>query len=226
MQQLSAFRHVFIHGGGRRGHDAWPHSDAASGDFVSFEPDSTVAEQVATLLAAYAGTRVLLYAHSLGAVPAVLAAASGELDVAGLVLAEPALYDIVRGEAVIERHIGIVTEARAQADEGNLRGFWAVFRPLMFGGPFDPELWEAERATAQRWAASNVPWGHGIRSEMIAGIPTLIVTGGWNDEYETIARALERQGARRIVLEGAAHRPQDLPGFAPTVEEFDHELMA
>lgn len=129
--------------------------------------------------------------------PAVLAAASGELDVAGLVLVEPALYDIVRGEAVIERHVGIVTEARAQADEGDLRGFWAILRPLMFGGPFDPELWDAERAAAQRWAASNVP-----------------------------SRALTEFGAGHHVLTGAEHRPQDTSVLATTVERFETSLTA
>jgi pimeloyl-ACP methyl ester carboxylesterase len=220
MQHLSALRRVFIHGAGRRGVDAWPLSDAADGDFVSFEPGSSIQDQVATLVESYSGTRVLLHAHSLGAVPAVLAAASDRLDVAGLVLVEPALYDIARGAEEIERHIAIVTEARAQAEAGNLQGFWAIFRPLMFGAAFDAEGWDAEHAAARRWASSNVPWGHGVRAGMITGIPTLVVTGGWNDEYETIALALTPRGARHVVMEGATHRPQDLPDFAPAVEEF------
>jgi len=224
MQQLPASRRVFIHGAGRRGIDAWPTSDAADGDFVSFAPGSTIPEQVATLIDSYSDARVVLHAHSLGAVPAVLAAASDRLDVEGLVLVEPALYDIARGEHAIERHIAIVTEAREQAAEGELQGFWAIFRPLMFGVGFDVERWATERAAAERWASSNVPWGHGVRGGMITGIPTLVITGGWNDEYETIARALARRGAQHDVLAGAAHRPQDLPGFAPLVEEFTHSL--
>ncbi|MGM7697040.1 hypothetical protein [Microbacterium sp. A84] len=39
-----------------------------------------------------------------------------------------------------------------------------------------------------------------------------------------IARILTENGARQVVLEGAAHRPQDLPGFAPAVEEFERTL--
>ena len=224
MQQLPALRRVFIHGAGRRGRDAWPLADAADGDFVGFEPGSTIQHHVATLVDSYSDTRVLLHAHSLGSVPAVLAAASGRLDVAALVLVEPALYDIARGEHAIERHIAIVTEARAQAAEGELQGFWAIFRPLMFGEAFDSESWDAERAAAQRWASSNVPWGHGVRAGMITGIPTLVVTGGWNDEYETIALTLTRYGARHVVLEGAVHRPQDLPVFASAVDEFTHSI--
>jgi len=219
-------RRVFIHGAGRSGQDAWPLSDGTNADFVSFAPGSTISEQVATLIAAYSATRVLLHAHSLGAVPAVLAAASDRVDVAGLVLVEPALYDIARGEAPIERHIATVTEARAQAEIGDLQGFWAIFRPLMFDAPFDADRWDAERTAAQRWATSNVPWGHGVRVHMMAGIPTLVVTGGWNDEYEIIARELTRNGARHVVLDGAAHRPQDLPGFLPAARAFTLSLTS
>ncbi|MDP3952728.1 alpha/beta fold hydrolase [Microbacterium sp.] len=224
MQQLPALRRVFIHGAGRRGRDAWPLADAADGDFVSFEPTSSIQDQVSTLIDSYSGARVMLHAHSLGAVSAVLAAASGRLDVAGLVLVEPALYDIARGKDTIERHVGIVTEARGQAGVDNLRAFWGMFRPLMFGEAFDAELWDAEHAVAQRWAASNVPWGHGVRVGMITGIPTLVVTGGWNDEYELIARTLAESGAEHLVLDGATHRPQDLPGFASVVKEFERRL--
>ncbi|MDQ0645364.1 hypothetical protein [Microbacterium murale] len=226
MQPLPAPRRVFVHGAGRRGQDAWPHSDAVDGDFVSFESGSRIQDQVEVLIDAYSGGRILLHAHSLGAVPAVLAAASGRLDVDGLILVEPALYDIARGEVAIERHIAIVTEARARAEIDDLQGFWAIFRPLMFGGAFDAGRWDAERAAARRWAESNVPWGHGVRGGVISGIPTLVATGGWNEEYETIARVLSEHGGRHVVLDGANHRPQDLPGFASTVEEFERSLEA
>lgn len=225
MQQLPGVRRVFIHGAGRRGQAAWPLSDAADEDFVSFETSSSIPDQVEALIDAHSEMPVLVHAHSLGAVPAVLAAASGRLDIAGLVLVEPALYDIARGAEAVERHVAIVTEARAQADDGNLRGFWAIFRPLMFGEGVDAGRWEAEREVAQRWASSNVPWGHGVRAPMIDGIPTLVATGGWNDEYETIAGVLAESGAAHVVLEGATHRPQDLVGFASAVEVFTRTLQ-
>lgn len=214
---------LYIHGAGRRGTAAWPTADHERGEFLSFEPGSTVAEQVECLMRSGSNRPAILFAHSIGAVPAVLSASRG-LSIAGLVLVEPALYDIARGEPAIERHIAAVTEARAQADAGDLRGFWAILRPLMFSGPFDPEHWDAEQAAARHWAKTNVPWGHGIRDGMLAGTPTLVITGGWNDEYELIARRLVAHGARHVVLEGAAHRPQDLPGFAQAVEEFEQTL--
>lgn len=216
--------HVFVHGAGRRGTDAWPRIDAADGDFVSFTPDSAISTQVSELLSARAHARTLFVAHSIGAVPTVLAAA--HLDVAGMVLVEPALYDISRGHASVERHIAIVTEARALAAAGDLRGFWMMLRPAMFGGSFRPEQWDAEQALAQRWARTALPWGHGVRERMLHGIPTLVVTGGWNDEYEQIAADLTRGGAAHEILSGHGHRPQDAPGFRELVSSFTADLRA
>lgn len=216
------FRPVYIHGAARRGVDAWPAADPGDGDFVAFGEGMTIPEQIEQLVQDHGSRPLLLFAHSIGAVPAVLAA--NRLQIAGMVLVEPALYDVVRGEETIERHIAIVTEARARSAAGDLRGFWAILRPLMFGGPFDPAAWHEERSVAERWAHTNLPWGHGVRREMLDGIRTLIVTGGWNDEYETIAEALASRGAEHRVLVGAQHRPQDLPGFRDIVAGFIRAL--
>lgn len=178
MNRASALDRLHIHGAGRNGRDAWPHHEAASDRFIAFPPESSIAEQVELVVGAGADRRVILFAHSIGAVPSALAVATGSLDVIGLVLVEPALYDIARGRASIERHISIVEDARARAANGDLRGFWAILRPLMFGGAFDAERWDQERPIAQHWAATNVPWGHGVRASMVAGVPMLVVTGG------------------------------------------------
>lgn len=216
----AALTRLYIHGGGRQGASAWPsQANAAGGDFLSFGTMSVAAQ---ARLVAERPRGSLVFAHSIGAVPAVLAA--GSMQPKGLVLVEPALYDIARGRPAIERHIGIVTEARAQADAGNLRGFWAILRPLMFGGEFDVSRWEDERPLAERWARTNLPWGHAVREDVIDGIPTLVVTGGWNDEYEAIAGVLAERRARHVVISGAQHRPQDVDGFADVVDEFEAAL--
>jgi hypothetical protein len=60
---------------------------------------------------------------------------------------------------------------------------------------------------------------------MLEEIPTLVVTGGWNAEYELIAaRLVEAVGAEHHVRPGTAHRPQDDPGFLPLVELFEESL--
>jgi len=213
-------RCVYVHGSGRTGAAAWPSVDPESGTFVAFEKNATVAERVTVLEARYAGEPAVLFAHSLGGVPAVLAVAGGILDVRALVLVEPALYDIARGDAAIERHIAIWAEARSRAGLGDLRGFWAIVRPVMFGSPLDDSAWPEERGFAEQWAAAELPWGHEVRSRMLRGTPTLVVTGGWNDEYEAIAEVLVRNGAFHHALPGAQHRPQDLPEFGPVVADF------
>lgn len=223
MHQHSRHR-VYIHGAGRRGASAWPGLAHEHGEFLSFAPGSSIGDQTEVLLQSRAGLPSLLFAHSIGAVPAVLAAATGELDLSGLVLVEPALYDIARGDAAIERHIAAVTEARAQAADGNPRGFWGIVRPLMFGGSFDEALWADERPVADHWSRTNIPWGHGVRTEMLDGIPTLIVTGGWNEEYERIAALLAARGAEHVALTGADHRPQDMPAFSDVVGDFEARL--
>ena len=215
-------RRVFIHGSGRRGHDAWPRIAAEDGTFVSFADGSTIDEQAAQLVRDFGGADAVVFAHSIGAVPAVLAAPA--MQPTALVLVEPALYDIARGDASVERHIAIVSEARDQSHHGDLRAFWGILRPLMFGGPFDPATWERERPVAERWARTNLPWGHGVRLRLLDGIPTLVVTGGWNDEYETIATVLQGEGAEHVVLSGAQHRPMDLPEFERVVQEFVADL--
>ncbi|WP_336642659.1 hypothetical protein [Microbacterium sp. MMO-113] len=205
---------VFLHGAGRRGTAAWPSQASESGTFLSFPPGSSVEAQAGALVAGERDRTPLLFAHSIGAVAAVRAVADG-LRVSGLVLVEPALYDIARGDAPIERHIAVVTEARARAAEDDLYGFWALFRPLMFGGPLDRASWPDERAVAEHWATANLPWGHGIREHSLAGVPALVVTGGWNEEYELIARRLVDVGAEQIVLSVSLTVPRTTPTSPP-----------
>lgn len=52
----------------------------------------------------------------------------------------------------------------------------------------------------------------------------LAVTGGWNEEYELIARRLVDVGADHIVLSGYAHRPRDHPDFPTAVTAFERSL--
>lgn len=214
---------LFIHGAGRRGAAAWP--GFTTGEFLAFPATWTIDAQVSALIDEHSAQHLIVFAHSIGAVPAVLAAATGRMDIVGLVLVEPALYDISRGSASIERHIAIVSEARAQAASGDLQGFWRILRPLMFGGPFNPATWSEERPLAERWASTNLPWGHGVREHALTGIPTLVVTGGWNAEYEEIAAVLAAHGAEHRVVRGAGHRAQDLPAFGTVVDRFLQRTM-
>ncbi len=76
---------------------------------------------------------VVVIAHSLGAVPAALAYRAGDISASHMVLLEPALYDIARGEDAIERHVISMIEAREHAGRGDLFAYWQIVGPLMFG---------------------------------------------------------------------------------------------
>lgn len=166
------------------------------------------------------GEDVVVVAHSLGAVPVALSHASGQVSAARMVLLEPALYDLARGESAIEAHIGPMTEARALAGEGDLFGYWRVVAPLMFGREATRESWTEDEPRARKLASLEPPWGHDIDAAVFAGTPTLVVTGDWNPEYEAIAQVLTDAGAAHVHLVGARHRPQDLPQFEDVLAGF------
>lgn len=136
-----------------------------------------------------------------------------------LVLVEPALYDVARGDPAIERHIAVMETARRAYESHGLRGYWRIVRPLLFGGEFDEACWASEQGPASQFLTVQPPWGFGIAAADITGIPTVVVTGGWNDEYEAIAAALVAEGAEHRVLTGAQHRPQDVPSFGAVLPD-------
>jgi len=206
---------VLVHGAGSSGAAAWRRPWAADGHALDLTGTRDVRER-AEIVAAATTDASIVVAHSHGAVPAVLALAIAAPR--HLLLVEPALYDVARGHPAVEAHItGIERAHRALADDG-VEGFWRVVRPIMFGGPFDASRWAAERETATWFADVQLPWGHGIVADDVRGVPTTVVTGAWNAEYDAIADALVVAGARRAVLAGAGHRPHDLPAFGRVLD--------
>lgn len=210
---------VYVHGAGRRGRDAWPSIPDQGLRFASLDFTGPMDENVASL-AALTPRDAVVFAHSAGAVPVFLALKARQIAPRALVLLEPGLYDVARGVPVIEDHIETMTRARALSRSGDLFGYWSIVRPLMFGGPADRSRWDEEREAAARFEAKQPPWGFGVTSSAINGVPTLVVTGGWNSEYEVIAGVLVGEGAEHVQLAGTNHRPQDHPGFADTVDGF------
>lgn len=208
-----------MHGAGRVGRDAWPLMSQDDALFAELSHDLPFNER-ARRLARLTPSCAVMIAHSAGAVTAALAIDRFAVTPEALVLVEPALFDIARGSIAVERHVGAVTDARRYASEGDLFGFWQRFRPMFFGGPADAEAWADEQHIAARFAAMELPWGHGIDAESVGHVPTLVVTGAWNDEYEEIASELTRHGARHVQLTGFQHRPQDSPDFADMVDDF------
>lgn len=215
---------LYVHGAGRSGVAAWPNVPGANAVFADLTGAVTIADKVEALAIASAGRQATVVAHSAGAVPALLALAEGAVDISSLVLLEPALYDIARGDPAIERHIAVMSTARAFAAEGDLFAYWSIVRPRMFNGPAAANNWANEKVQAEGFASIDLPWGYPVSATTIEQVPTLVVTGAWNDEYEAIAAELVRHGAVHRQLIGHQHRPQDHPDFQAMLRDFNDAL--
>jgi hypothetical protein len=211
---------LYVHGAGQTGRAAWPAANSSEARFADFSGSLTVPEKVSLLGVLGIGADVVV-AHSAGAIPTVMAVESGLLHPAALVLVEPALYDIARGNAAVESHIGTMVRARHLARQGDLRGYWSIVRPMMFGGPSEPDSWTSDQALAEQFFEIKPPWGYDVRAESIRGTATVVVTGGWNAEYEAIADVLKNHGAHHEVIAGWEHRPQDSDKFAALLADIE-----
>ena len=210
----------YVHGAGRGGREAWPEQDDANAMFADHSNSPRMLGKADMVGEQCPDGNFIVVAHSLGAVPVAMAYGAGDICATHVVLLEPALYDIARGDGAIERHIGPVTVARQRAASGDLFGYWQIVGPLMFRREASRDTWDEDKDLAQRFADLDPPWGYDINASAFAEVPTLVVTGGWNDEYEAIAERLAQSGAERVELEGMKHRPQDHPRFESTLAEF------
>jgi alpha-beta hydrolase superfamily lysophospholipase len=210
----------YVHGAGQSGRAAWPDQDDADAVFADHSATSRMTEKAEAVGDQCPAGTVAVVAHSLGAVPVALAYRADNLAASHVVLLEPALYDVARGAAAVERHITAMTSARDRADEGDVFGFWQVVAPLMFGRPASRDTWADDRSLARYFAEMDPPWGYDIEASVFAPVPTLVITGSWNEEYEAIAERLSTAGALHVRLAGARHRPQDHPDFEPVVADF------
>ncbi len=218
---------VFVHGSGRAGRDAWPlqaatHPDAHFVVLPGFapgeEPVLGIAAAVESIRSAV-GESAIVVASSFGAIPVARLAAE-HAGVAGLVLAEPALYSIARGEPAVEALITRMDPVYARGGSGSVAEFWAEAMTTLTGQPTPIPTDSADLDRASRFLAQGAPWNYEIDVLALARIPMLVITGGWNQEYEEIAAVLAHHGAERLLLEGHGHRVADHPDFSPAVDAF------
>lgn len=219
-------RTVFVHGSGRAAAEAWPlqaqwpnatfltRPGFAEGDAP--QPTDVDAESRLVNEACGGGSHVI--AHSYGAIAALAAAGRTDTAVRALVLCEPAAFSLGRGRPAIEAHVAAVDPVmRAGLPPADLSV--ALLTALGVMDPKPPSTAEALLA-AERTALQVPPWDVVLDPSVIGRIPTLVVTGNWNAEYEELADVLVELGARHEHLEGHGHRPQDAGGFRELVEEF------
>lgn len=209
-------RLIFVHGSTSRSPaDAWPRQvDLPNAVFTTmpgYGDESPVAfAQVAweqRIIDACDGPACVI-AHSFGG-PIAMAVASRRPDlIQALVLIEPAAYALARGVPAIEGHIARMSPVLDRAADLEPGEFWSQFlAAISQRQPRPAEPSELPRAERQRLLPG--PWTLSTPADVASRVPTLVLTGGWNDEYEEIARRVV--GAEHRVLAGFAHRPQDHP---------------
>lgn len=220
-------RIVFLHASNRSPDRAW----SAVGDLpgarfavmpgysadgpATFDQDRWEAR---LLEACDAGATVV--AHSFGGPVAMRAAARRPDLVRALVLFEPAAYALARGNSAIEDHIGRVQPVLDQAATLPPGEFAVAFAAALAGQTIAPPTDSADLLAAERQRRLPGPWS--LDTPERIGVPTLVVTGGWNDEYEAIASRIV--GARHVTLAGHGHRPQDHPDAVGAVRAFLDEV--
>ncbi|MFJ5693121.1 alpha/beta fold hydrolase [Arthrobacter sp. NPDC093125] len=216
-------RVVFVHGAGSFGSAAWPrqHGMALQYDALFLrrhgfdaeaEPlETDFAEDARIVLRSLAddgrgaaGGHIV--AHSQGAIAAMMAAVERPDLVFSLALVEPACLSLTAELPATAAHRALMEplfEVRHQlGDDDYEREFVRRAFAAEATGPSTPE---AKRA-ARRLRLQAPPWQAPL--EIVPGVPTLVLTGGWEPLYEEIAGYLQETGARHRIAPGG-HRPQD-----------------
>ncbi|ERI39104.1 alpha/beta hydrolase [Arthrobacter sp. TES] len=212
-------RVVFVHGLGSFGAAAWPkqHGLALRYDCLflrrhGFDPvaeplESDISADVAILVDALAdsgGGHVV--AHEQGAISAMLAAVERPDLVFSLSLVEPASLSLTAELPATASHRALMQplfDVRSQLGDADYeREYFRRAYAAEAGGLQTPEA----RRSARRLRLQAPPWEAPLH--IVPGVPTLVLTGGWEPLYEEIAGYLRDTGALHRVAAGG-HRPQD-----------------
>lgn len=224
----ACLRFVFAHGSGRAGAENWPQQSTLRGEafFLTFPgygtdpPTATdIDAWVQTILDACSEPAHLI-AHSYGAIAAILAASHRPDRYRSLLLFEPAAYSLARGRASIEVHVRRLTPVMDQAPTLDAVTFWPRFMAALTGTTPPAPSTQAELVVAERFRLLSPPWSHSLPTAIFGVVPTLVVTGDWNAEYEDIAKSLVLLGAEHRHLVGHGHRVADHPAANELIEEW------
>ncbi|MCZ2403885.1 alpha/beta hydrolase [Paenarthrobacter sp. Z7-10] len=210
-------RIVFVHGAGGFGAAAWPkqHGLALAYDALFLKrhgfdaeaeplPTDFDADRDIVLDALGSGGHVV--AHSQGAISAMMAAVDRPDLVHSLVLVEPACLSLTAELPATAAHRGLMDPLFARRFELTDDQFHREFVRIASSSEAQPLLTEEERRAARRLRLQTPPWEAPLH--FVPGVPTLVLTGGWEPLYEEIAGYLASTGAAHRSTAGA-HRPHD-----------------
>lgn len=228
-------RVVFVHGLGSFGASAWPrqHGMALSYDALflrrhGFDPvaeplESDVAADIGIVVASLedaGGGHVV--AHEQGAISAMLAAVERPDLVHSMTLVEPACLSLTAELPATTFHRSLMEplfDVRNQVQDADYeREYFRRAFSAEASGLDTPEA----RRSARRLRLQAPPWEAPLH--IVPGVPTLVLTGGWEPLYEEIAGYLEDTGALRRVAAGG-HRPQDSVDGDRIIRSFVAEVV-
>ncbi|NKX55316.1 alpha/beta hydrolase [Arthrobacter mobilis] len=210
-------RMVFVHGAGLYGAAAWTnlHGMALEYDCLflrrhGFDPQAeplpTDFDADMRIVLENLGTGGHVVAHAEGAVAAMMAAVERPDLVRSLALFEPACLSLTADLPVTttyrERR-GPLFAARDRLDDEQ---YSREFSRVLFGLEAGPLQTGPDRVAARRLRLQAPPWEAPLH--IVPGLPTLVVTGGWEPLYEEVAEYLASTGAVHRHA-GGNHRPQD-----------------
>lgn len=181
-------------------------------------------EEHAELVVAELGESAHLVGHSYGGVISLLAAARRPDAVRSLTVLEPPATRVAAGHPAADR---FAREGEAWWRDGPREDPEAFLRGFLnyVGSAYEPPspLPPAIEQGARTLIVERGPWEADVPLDVLAAaaFPTLVVSGAHHEAFDAICDVLEeRLGAERIVLPGAGHNPQRVPGFNEALEEF------
>lgn len=216
-------RVVFVHGAGSYGSAAWPrqHGMALTYDALFLrrhgfdsvaEPvESSFAEDTAIVLRSLAddgrgaaGGHVV--AHSQGAISAMMAAVERPDLVYSLTLVEPACLSLTAELPATAAHRELMQPLFDVRHQLSDEDFQREFVRRVYAADLQEPATQEERRSARRLRLQAPAWEAPLH--IVPGVPTLVLTGGWEPLYEEIAGYLRETGALHRIAAGG-HRPQD-----------------
>ena len=216
-------RVVFVHGAGSFGSAAWPrqHGMALSYDALflrrhgydpvaepvesSFEQDTAIVlRSLADDGRGAAGGHIV--AHSQGAIAAMMAAVERPDLVFSLTLVEPACLSLTAELPATAAHIGLMQPLFDVRHQMNDQDFQREFVRRVYATDLQQPATAEEKRSARRLRLQAPSWEAPLH--IVPGVPTLVLTGGWEPLYEEIAGYLRETGALHRTAAGG-HRPHD-----------------
>lgn len=202
----------------RPGHGQSPHPG---------RPDDAAAdgEQLVRELIAPHADGVHLVGHSFGGAVALAAAAQRPGSIRSLTIIEPAMAALATDLPVVRGFIFQIVRIL-------LLSFSPIKRIQRFcelvnipqeirGGSNDEELKRMGRAIKTMKLPSKKALQSELAAVKAAGIPVLVVSGGWSPAFEAISdRVAELVGGKRLVIRSPHHFPQQVS------DEFNQKLVA